>query len=203
MGPVPSPALVYDATVPSGDATATSACLRGRGTSLCDEVDEGDRKHSASAWLLFNVPDLKRAKMRAERVLVTPWVRSARLKPTHPPLAVLCSFNYNHLPLTEGQLVRMVSRTVVDGLHTLRLLLLHGDRVGWQPGQRDPPAPQGGTYRGRAPGFGGGWRWPLRGPGLRPLRHNRNRSSFWLSLFCMLMSKAMFPELTRWRNLPR
>lgn len=82
--------------------------------------------------------------MRAERFLATLRTMSSRLKCTHPPLAVLLSINYNHLPLTESQLVRMVSRTVVDGLHSLWLLLLHRqspERLA--DSRRGPPPDQG------------------------------------------------------------
>lgn len=50
---------------------------------------------------------------------------ASRLGHTHPPVAVLLSIHYKHLTLTEGQLIRMVSGAVVDGLHPLRPLLLH------------------------------------------------------------------------------
>lgn len=43
---------------------------------------------------------------------------------TDPPLLVLLSIHHDHLTLGEGQLVRVVGHTVVDGFHSLRFLFL-------------------------------------------------------------------------------
>ena len=67
-------------------------------------------------------------------LLRLPWLRptdrdvlcatSTRMCDTDPPLVVLLPVHHDHLALGEGQLVRVVGDTVVDGFHPLGPLLL-------------------------------------------------------------------------------
>lgn len=172
---------------------------RGHGTSVCEEVDEGDGEHSASAWLAFNVPKLKEAKMRAERSLLTPPMMSPRRQRTHPPLAVLLAVNYNHLPLTEGQLVRMVGRTVVDGLHPLRLLLLQDTES--RALSRHPVT---GRRRDLPRRCSWAWGWAVLGAvgtWTQALWRQQKQKQLVAQLFLMSKRSRCFQKLTWWGSL--
>ena len=62
---------------------------------------------------------------KSENVMQASKIRRIRSLPdTHPPLLVLLSIHHDHLALGEGQLVRIVGYTVVDGFHSLRPFIL-------------------------------------------------------------------------------
>lgn len=103
-----------------------SVRLRFELLSVSDEVHKWNRENASSGWIPFNVAHLKNTahcERRASGKTLGEMCQESDCL-TYPPLLVFLSIYYDHLSLSEGKLIWVISHTLVDSFHPLQFIFL-------------------------------------------------------------------------------